>query len=587
MGPRRSVRPTQSVGDITGADFTHPSNQYEEVVMRRSTAVVALLFLMGQLTIAAAQNNSDSNPPSGPALGLDLVTEGITSPVALSEAPDGSGRLFVVDQAGLIWVVTSEGERFEEPFLDVRDRMVELNPFFDERGLLGLAFHPEYAQNGRFFVYYSAPEAPPGYNHTSHISEFAVSETDPNRADPSSEQILLEVPEPQFNHNAGQLAFGPDDGYLYIALGDGGGAHDVGFGHAEDWYEANGGGNGQDITENLLGSILRIDVDAGDPYGVPSDNPFVGTAGLDEVYAYGFRNPFRFSFDMGGSHELFVGDVGQHLYEEVSVVEKGGNYGWNVKEGTYCFDTSSPQTARADCPDVVGEGHPQAGDPLLGPVIEYPNASQPGGLGAAVIGGYVYRGDDVPQLEGRYLFGDWNGSGDTEGRVFTAKPRKEGMWKFQELCLRNEPGEECDLGHLLLGFGQDLDGEVYVLTTDNVGPMGDAGKVYRLTRSGRMAASVQAAASADQRQAAVALQAANHPNPFTRETTIRYVLSDEEHVRLQVFDMLGRNVALLVDEVQPAGTHEARFEAAQLPSGMYIYRLETGAGVVSGTMQLR
>ena len=296
------------------------------------------------------------------------------------------------------------------PFLDVRARMVALMPDYDERGLLGLAFHPRYAVNGRFFVYYSAPlraGAPAGYDHTARISEFRVSAANPNRADPASERVLLEVDKPQFNHNGGTVAFGPRDGYLYISLGDGGGADDVGLGHVEDWYAANEGGNGQDIQHNLLGDILRIDVDRGAPYAIPAENPFTGTPGCadgcDETWAYGFRNPYRFSFDMGGSRDLFVGDSGQNLWEEVSIAVNGGNFGWNVKEGAHCFSTADPEETPDECPDRVGAPHPRAGDPLIDPVIEYQNEHNPlgGGLGHVIVGGHVYRGDALPQFSGR------------------------------------------------------------------------------------------------------------------------------------------------------------------------------------------
>ncbi|MGH3061488.1 MAG: PQQ-dependent sugar dehydrogenase, partial [Gaiellaceae bacterium] len=200
--------------------------------------------------IAAVPSSAAAQAEEPPAVGLRTVADGLTSPVTLTSPGDGSGRLFVVDQAGLIRLLMPDGTLRPEPFLDLRGRMVTLMPGFDERGLLGLAFHPQYAANGRFFVYYSAPlraGGPAGFNHTSHISEFRVS-ADPNRADPASERILLQVDEPQFNHNGGTLLFGPDDGDLYISLGDGGGANDVGLGHVADWFADNGGGNGQDVT---------------------------------------------------------------------------------------------------------------------------------------------------------------------------------------------------------------------------------------------------------------------------------------------------------------------------------------------------
>jgi glucose/arabinose dehydrogenase len=441
-----------------------------------------LLAVVAAAAIAAVPSSAAAQAEEPPAVGLQSVAEGLTSPVTLTSPGDGSGRLFVVDQAGLIRVLMPDGTLRPEPFLDLRARMVALMPGFDERGLLGLAFHPQYAANGRFFVYYSAPlraGGPAGFNHTSHISEFHVS-ADPNRADPASERIVLQVDEPQFNHNGGTLLFGPDDGDLYISLGDGGGANDVGLGHVADWYADNAGGNGQDVTQNLLGSILRIDVDAGTPYGIPPDNPFTGTAGLDEVWAYGFRNPYRMSFDSGGSHQLFVGDVGQASWEEVSIVSAGGNYGWNVKEGTHCFDAESPTQEPAACPDVVGAGHPRTGDPLIDPIIEYPQARL-GGPGVAVVGGHVYRGSALPQFRGRYVFGDWSRSfGQPSGSLFVAKPRKRGLWEMQELRVATSPTGR--LNARLLGFGQDAAGELYALTTNNTGPTGTTGRVLKLVR---------------------------------------------------------------------------------------------------------
>ena len=421
-----------------------------------------------------------------PAVSLDLLAEGLTSPVTLVPVPDDTGRLFVVDQIGLIRILRPDGTLAPEPFLDVRDRLVDLMPAFDERGLLGLAFHPDYASNGRFFVYYSAPlrdEAPDDYNTTSTISEFRVSATDPNRADPSSERILLQEDKPQFNHNAGTLLFGPDDGYLYISIGDGGGANDVGLGHVEDWYDANGGGNAQDVTQNLLGNILRIDVDSGDPYGIPADNPFVDRDGFDEIYAYGLRNPYRMSFDQVGSHQLFVGDAGQNRWEEVSIATRGANLGWNVREGAHCFDAENADVEPADCPDTVGTGHPDAGAPLIDPIIEYPNGNRPDGIGLVVVGGHVYRGSDLSQFRGRYIFGDWSRSfTEPDGSLFVAKPRKKGLWKMQQLRVTSSPNGR--LGHFVLGFGQDNAGEMYVLTTDNTGPNGSTGKVFRIAPPG-------------------------------------------------------------------------------------------------------
>jgi glucose/arabinose dehydrogenase len=446
---------------------------------------IAALGAAAALLFVAAPANAQ-----GPAVGVQPVADGLTAPITLVPLADGSGRRFIVDQAGTIRVLTADGSLLPTPFLDLRSRIVPLMPDFDERGVLGLAFHPGYTANGRFFVYYSAPlrpGAPAGYNHTARLSEFRVSAADPNRADPASERVLLEVDKPQFNHNGGTLAFGPRDGYLYMSIGDGGGADDVGLGHVEDWYEANEGGNGQDIQQNLLGDILRIDVDRGAPYAIPADNPFAGTPGCsdgcDETWAYGLRNPYRMSFDMGGSRELFVGDAGQNLWEEVSIAVKGGNFGWNVKEGAHCFSTDNPDETPTECPDTVGAPHPRAGDPLIDPVIEYQNEHNPlgGGLGHVVVGGHVYRGTELRQFSGDYIFGDYSREEEEpDGSLFVAKPRKRGLWQLQQLQVTMRP--ERRLGHFLLGFGQDLAGEMYVLTTDETGPTGTTGRVYRLVR---------------------------------------------------------------------------------------------------------
>lgn len=434
------------------------------------------IALPGSVSVVSASESSEGRTvPVGGTVGLDLVATGLTSPVQLLEPSDDSGRLLVVDQIGLVRIVTGDGVLLEEPFLDLRDRIVSLMPGFDERGLLGLAFHPDYAANGRLFVYYSAPlrpGGPPGWDHTSHISEFQVS-ADPNRADPGSERIILQIDQPQFNHNAGKVLFGPDDGYLYISVGDGGGANDVGLGHTPVI------GNGQDLT-NLLGTILRIDVDGAAPYEIPADNPFIGTIGRDEIFAYGLRNPYRMSFDRGGDRELYIADVGQELWEEVNLGAIGANYGWNIKEGTHCFDPDDPHHSPEECRDT---GY-LLEDPLIDPVIEYPNHHQPGGIGSAVIGGHVYRGAALPQFRGRYIFGDWSAHhfDEAEGLLLIAQPRKQGLWKVAELRIQNRPGGQ--LGHYVLGFGEDAAGELYVFTTDNVGPTGATGNVYRIVRPG-------------------------------------------------------------------------------------------------------
>jgi glucose/arabinose dehydrogenase len=396
---------------------------------------------------------------------LELVADGLTSPVALIDPKDGSSRLFVVDQPGLIWVV-AEGERWEEPFLDLRERLVELNSFYDERGLLGLAFHPDFAANGRFYVSYSAPLrvglSQAEWDHTTYISEFT---SFGDRADLASERVLLAIDKPGYNYEAGHIAFGPE-GYLYIATGD----------SVQD-PATQAGKYAQDIS-SLLGKILRIDVNGkagiGQNYSIPPDNPFTSGNGLPEIFALGFRNPYRFSFDIAQDRSfdtsdseaprLFVADVGQAMMEEVSLVQAGGNYGWPIREGTRCFDAQNWSQPLEGC---LTTG-------LSDPIIAY---AHEGDL-SAIVGGMVYRGEAIPALVGGYVFGDW---GRGKGHLFIAHPPAlgSGLWKMSEIQLEIA-GRQAEIGQLL-GIGQDESGELYLLTkAPGVGAMGTSGAVYKI-----------------------------------------------------------------------------------------------------------
>jgi hypothetical protein len=280
------------------------------------------------------------------------------------------------------------------------------------------------------------------------------------------------VLKPSSNHNGGELAFGPD-GYLYVGIGDGGGANDTGLGHTE------GLGNGQDRTQ-LLGKILRYDVSTPGVLKIPEDNPFAGNPEVQEaIYAYGLRNPWRFSFDQGGEHRLFCGDAGQNLYEEVDIITAGGNYGWNIKEATACFDPQNPDTPPAQCPDTGASGE-QLIDPIIDPIIEYGHdRNQSTITGRAIVGGYMYRGTALPGLSGKYIFGDWSkGFAPPDGQVFVAEEKADGTWVFTEAAIANRLNGK--LNRFLLAFGQDLNGEIYVLTTRNSGPSGRTGEVYTL-----------------------------------------------------------------------------------------------------------
>lgn len=429
-------------------------------------------WLLGALLLCCGCESlrSRSRPPlpGGGRIGLQLLGQGFTAPLALAPLPGGG--FLVADQIGVVHLLDAEGKLSPDPFLDLRGKLVRLQPGYDERGLLGLALHPDFARNRRLFVYYSAPRrdlAPAGFNHTARLSEFLAAE--PTRADPASERLLLAIDQPQANHNGGQITFGPD-GMLYIPLGDGGGAGDSGPGHLP-------GGNGQALS-TLLGKILRIDVDRGEPYSVPDDNPFLGDpAARPEIWAHGFRNPYRISFDSGGEHSLFAGDVGQNLWEEIDIVRGGDNHGWNIREGRHCFG-SDPASSSQECPSTGSRG-----EALISPILEYPNAGQRDGLGTAVIGGFVYRGEALPSLRGRYVFGDFTRSfSRPDGSLFLGTPPAEGgEWGMQELAVGRPEGR---LGEAILSLGQDARGELYVLTSSRLGPSGSTGRVYRLVPPG-------------------------------------------------------------------------------------------------------
>jgi glucose/arabinose dehydrogenase len=438
-------------------------------------SLLAAIFILSFFFLATCKKSDKA----AKNVDVQLVADNLVSPIGVVTPPDNTGRLFIIDQAGKIWIVDASGNKLATPFMDVTSRLVTLNGSYDERGLLGLAFHPNFATNGKFYIYYTLPPRAGGpqtgstWNNLSRIAEFKISSSNANLADMSTEKVLLDLDDPQSNHNGGTLAFGPD-GYLYISIGDGGAADDVAPGHVNDWYAANAGGNGQDIVSNLFGNILRIDVNSSGAYNIPPDNPFVGTTGLDEIWAYGFRNPYRMSFDMGGTHQLYVGDAGQVLYEEVDLVTKGGNYGWNVKEGTHCFNAANNSTVMASCPSVDTFGHP-----LIDPIIELNNAANPaGGKATTVIGGNVYRGSALPQFDGKYIFGTYSQSATTaNGELFVAAPSASGLWSYDEINLASHPN---DLGYFLKGFGQDKNGELYLAVSSNGGPSGTSGKILRL-----------------------------------------------------------------------------------------------------------
>lgn len=433
------------MADQPPSEESHESNDQPADRSRRrflkgaaATGVAAGMggLAAGQETTTTTQGDG-TYFPEGPEVGVQVVGEGMTAPTDWEVAPDGVDAIaFVTDQTGEVWRLTQDGIA-DEPFINISDRMVTLGEGFDggyepglegydERGLTGVTFHPNFQENRKFYLHYSAPPqegTPDGFDHTEILAEFTASE-DLSSGDPESETVLLKIPHPQYNHDAGHIAFGPD-GYLYMSMGDGGGANDSYLGHVPDWYEANEGGNGQDVTENLLGNFLRIDVDNegdGKPYAIPEDNPLVDTEGMDEIYAWGFRNPYQWSFNNG---ELVVGDLGQDLFEEVDIVEKGANYGWNVKEGYHCFSTANPGSPPEQCPSKTPDIEPYNGQDLTDPVVEYPHAYQGSTVGIAIVGGVVSYGDAAPSIGNNYVFGDWTADPTRkkpQGRLFVATP---------------------------------------------------------------------------------------------------------------------------------------------------------------------
>ena len=397
------------------------------------------LCLGGALLVAACQ--SDENPmtppsdpppascaagapvPGTPALTTVLVARGLAAPLDLQVPPGERGRLFVVEQGGRIRIVRN-GALVATPFLDLNGSVSAGS----ERGLLGLAFHPQYATNGRFFVHYT------DRNGDSHIAEFRAPSPSADTADPASERLVLFVRQPFANHNGGGLAFGPD-GMLYIGLGDGGSGGDP-------------QGNGQSLT-TLLGKMLRIDVNGASPYGIPPDNPFASRTGAREVWQYGLRNPWRFAFDRG-TGDLFIADVGQGDREEIDVglaSRRGGeNWGWNTMEGSRCF---RPAT-----------GCNTSGLSL--PVAEYDHS----GGACSVTGGVVYRGCRLPGYAGTYFYADYCAGFVRSFRLQNGVATDQRDWTSMLSRGLDAP----------TSFGVDADGEVYIVDGD--------GEIYRIVPAG-------------------------------------------------------------------------------------------------------
>jgi glucose/arabinose dehydrogenase len=388
-----------STGATTEVVPTTPNEVTTEVVTTQSASEPSL-------PSATPTPNTVEVLPYPASAAWEVIARGLDRPVGMADAGDGSGRLFILEQTGQIRI-WQMGSLLPEPFLDLRGTVACCG----ERGLLGMAFHPDYVNNGYFYVNYTLEM---DGNLFTRIARYQVS-VDANRADPESELTLLEIQQPYENHNGGGLAFGPD-GYLYIATGDGGSGGDP-------------LGNGQSLT-TLLGKLLRIDVDTGAPYAIPADNPFATGGGQAEIWAYGLRNPWRFSFDhlTGG---LYIGDVGQGDWEEIDFLPAGypggANFGWNIYEGVHHYS-----------------GAPDPGTPLIFPVAEYGHDA-----GQSVTGGFVYRGAELPDWYGVYLYGDF-----ASGKVWGLLRLVDGSWQNSLLF---------ETGALISSFGQDENGEIYLV----------------------------------------------------------------------------------------------------------------------------
>lgn len=475
-------------------------------MLNRITLRITVFLLMGLITGVAGVS----------ADVFEQVFTGIslTRPVDLQHAGDGSDRLFVVEQRGVITVFENDPETAAATtFLDITAQVYDE---YGETGLLGLAFHPEFPDSGYFYVDYTADDP-----LRTVVSRFTVS-GNPDQADPASEMVLLEEVQPYANHNGGQVAFGPD-GYLYVSFGDGGGVGDP--------LE-----NGQDRT-NLLGTIIRIDVDhpqAPAAYGVPQNNPFVGNdqGFREEIYAYGLRNPWRFSFDQL-TGRLWVGDVGQSAFEEVDIIESGGNYGWNLMEGNSCYQSET-------C-DTTG---------LVMPVIDYGRDE-----GVSITGGYVYHGNRAPSLKGAYIYADY-GSGN--------------MW-----ALRYEDGSVTE-NELIMedimkisSFGVDQAGELYCLLL--------VGTVYKIAEE-------VTAVEDDTQYPAVFATAASFPNPFNSSTTLSFTIPSDGAVTVSVYNIAGQLVDTILQDRLSAGEHNIRWTPDGLSGGVYLLRVTAPGGGVTARM---
>lgn len=412
-------------------------------IFRSKTAAYALFASLAvgaiSLVLPSFTKNAD---PTTLTVNSQLVAPGIYAPTSM--AFPSADIAWVTEQGGKIRLLRN-GKLTDVVVLDLKDKTVRMNAGYEERGLLNVILHPQFATNGKFYIFYSKPAvrqpAPaPRVDHVDVVAEYTMQKNS-ELADPNSERIILALDKPEGNHDGGGIVFGAD-GYLYITFGDGGGQHDN---HGKI-------GNGQDMN-TWLGKVLRVDVNVTEGgYAVPKDNPFVGKADTKpEIWCYGFRNPYRISLDKA-SKQLFIGEVGQDLWEEIDIAQKGANYGWRLVEGNHCHN---PATGCS----FTG---------LTAPITEYHHSE-----GVSVMGGYVYNGTQLPALKGKYIFGDWTGP--------TWYLQKTGSkWNRGKLVINNFPKNST-----ITGWAEDQAGEIYYLTNNQPGP-GPAGStggsIYKIVK---------------------------------------------------------------------------------------------------------
>ncbi|MXV52924.1 glucose dehydrogenase [Pedobacter sp. HMF7647] len=378
--------------------------------------------------------------PAEPGSGLPAITLKVLQLTNNLEAPTdmafpGNGDIWILEQKGQIRVIRN-GKLIDAPILDLKSKMIKVNNGYEERGLLGIALHPDFKSNRKFYVFYSVPSDNKS-DHKDVVAEFKLS-TNSSQVDPNSGRVILSAEKPDGNHDGGCVKFGPD-GYLYISFGDGGGQGDK---HGEI-------GNGQKLN-TWLGKILRVDVNVKSGYTVPKDNPFVGKKDISpEIWAYGFRNPYRFSFDKV-SKLLFAGDVGQDLWEEVDIVKKGANYGWRLMEGTHCYNPATGCNTKG----------------ITLPITEYSHKE-----GVSVIGGYVYNGQQLSALKTKYVFADWTGP------VWYLQ-KTGSNWQRGNITLKNIPKNLK-----ITGFSEDPAGELYLFTNPDTGPGNTKCSIFKIVKN--------------------------------------------------------------------------------------------------------